>query len=178
MAAIRISMYTINNIIEFLKSEIGDEQITANTDIVKELGTYGDDLDALLISYSDNFNVELNNYLWYFHSKEKGLNIGTLFFKAPNQRVERIIITPEILKLYANTGKWEIPYPAHNLPKCRYDIIIENALIILIIGIMILFSLIEKWLKLKDKFQKYKQNIRMEYIFCYAVNDYIRVVLT
>ena len=118
-------MTTIQQILDFVQETIGSRKVNPKTDIFLDLGVDGDDFDDIIFDYSKKFNVDMENYLWYFHAGEEGTNIGGLFFAPPNRRVERIPITPEVMLKFARTGKWDIPYPLHQLPKRRYDIIIS-----------------------------------------------------
>jgi hypothetical protein len=80
-----------------------------------------DDFHELIEKYAVELNVDMNAYLWCFHSDEEGQNIGGLFFKPPYRRVTRIPVTPDKLISFAISGKWSMQYPSHNLPKFRVD---------------------------------------------------------
>jgi hypothetical protein len=69
--------------------------------------------------------------------KKGGTSIGGAFFRPPYERVTRIPVTPAMLLLFANSGVWEIGYPAHTLPKKRWDIIINWIAIIAFVIIAI-----------------------------------------
>ncbi len=84
-------------------------------------------------NYQKKFDVDMSEYLWYFHTEEEGQNFGAIFFKPPYMRVGRIPITPKILTKFAKSKKWSIDYPDHKLPKKRYDIKINFFLTILIV---------------------------------------------
>ena len=121
-------MITIEEIVDFTKKELKEKDIFPDTDIFS-LGIYGDDMDEFLGSYHKKYNVNFDNYLWYFHNEEEisnNFSIGKIFFKPPYDSVERIPITPEILTKFANTKVWEIDYPEHQLPKYRYDVLIDQ----------------------------------------------------
>lgn len=128
--------YSEENIITFLKELLGRDQINSQTDIFLDLHVFGDDFHEMIEKYSKTFNVDMTSYLWYFHTYEEGYNISASFFKAPNERVNRIAVTPKMLLDFANNGKWTIDYPEHTIPKRRYDLIINT---VLILGILILF---------------------------------------
>ena len=128
--------YSEENIITFLKELLGRDQINSQTDIFLDLHVFGDDFHEMIEKYSKTFNVDMTSYLWYFHTYEEGYNTGAYFFKAPNERVNRIPVTPKMLLDFANNGKWTIDYPEHTIPKRRYDLIINT---VLILGILILF---------------------------------------
>ena len=79
----------------------------------------------------------MDGFLWYFHYGEEANSFPSgLFFKPPNYRVERIPITPEMLLQFAKSGKWAIDYPEHTLPKVRYDMVINRALLIMMLGVL------------------------------------------
>ena len=120
-------MIKIEEIINFIEGETGLDTLKEDSDIY-EHGVSGDDFDELIGKYSLKYNVKMDSYLWYFHADEEGQNIGAIFFKPPNKRVVRIPITPMILLTFANKGSWEIDYPKHQLPKYRFDIIINQIL--------------------------------------------------
>ena len=84
-------------------------------------GFTGKRFTELVRSFSQKFRVNTDNYLWYFHTDEEGMNVGSVFFKAPYQRVQRIPVTPFMLADFANKGYWEIHYPAHEIPASRLD---------------------------------------------------------
>lgn len=140
--------FSISDINSFIEKQVGVniEEIKPETDIHSELGVSGDDFDEMISEYSKKFNVDLTNYLWYFHCDEEGgwNSIGGSFIKPPNERVARIPVTPNMLLNYANTGKWGLEYPEHKLPKYRYDMWINGVLVLSVLGYLI-FSLI-KWL--------------------------------
>lgn len=121
-------MITIEEIVDFTKDFLKEDNIFPDTDIFS-LGIYGYDLDEFLGSYHKKYGVNFDNYLWYFHNEEEisnNFSIGKIFFKPPYDSVERIPITPEILTKFAKTKVWEIDYPEHQLPKYRYDVLIDQ----------------------------------------------------
>ncbi|MBC7388722.1 MAG: DUF1493 family protein [Opitutaceae bacterium] len=120
-------------IIDFLKKVTGVSPNTLDTDIYNELGVVGDDFHELIDKYAERFKIDMENYLWYFHCDEEGINIASLFFKAPYQRVKRIPITPRKLLEFTKTKKWNINYPPHKIPKVRYDMIIGNIIVIIFV---------------------------------------------
>ena len=124
--------YTFPDIKSFLEENVGcdEDEIIESCDIVKDLGCYGDDFDELMAAYSKKFHVDMTSYLWYFHTKEEGNSFGGMLFKAPNERVKRIPVTPTVLVDSANNGKWIISYPEHTLPKKRFDLTINLILVI------------------------------------------------
>lgn len=129
----------IIEIIDFLEDFTGASPITAKTDIYKDLGTVGDDFFELIEKYALRFKVDISTFLWCFHSEEEGQNFGSLFFKPPDARVERIPITPYLLAKFVETKKWEIDYPPHELPEIRYDMIVNQVFAFLSIFLMLFF---------------------------------------
>ena len=132
-------MPTTNEIIDFIKEDTGLDNITSDTDIFKN-GSVGDDFHELIEKFAKTYSVEMTNYLWYFHSDEEGLNTGGLFFDPPYKRVERIPVTPSLLTEFANKGKWDIEYPKHEIPRRRYDLIINKILLVLVIVCLIVVA--------------------------------------
>ena len=122
-------MPTTNEIIEFVKKNTGLKNITSDTDIF-DVGVTGDDFHELIEDFAKTYSVDMKNYLWYFHADEEGHNTGGLFFNPPYKRVERIPVTPSLLTEFANNGKWNINYPKHQIPKKRYDLLINSILLI------------------------------------------------
>lgn len=111
--------------------------ITPHTCLEKDCHILMDDFHELVDIYAKQFNVNMDNYLWYFHAEEEGTNISKYFYKPPYDRVDRISITPLILEQFAQAREWNIEYPPHNLPKHRYDLIIN----FIFITIPLLFAL-------------------------------------
>ena len=131
-------MYKIDEIIDFVKNESASKTILADSDIERDLGCTGDDFPELMDRYSKKYNVEMSDYLWYFHHAEEGNSFGSNFFRAPNEIVNHIPVTPKLLLEFAEIGKWNLKYPEHKLPKRRYDLIANQIFVLLVI---ICFSL-------------------------------------
>jgi hypothetical protein len=131
--------YSLIDIVNFIVHKTGckENEVTPSCDIKNDLGCWGDDFHELIDEYSKKFNVDMTSYLWYFHSNEEGLSIGGIFIKPPYERVTLISVTPTILLDCANQGKWLLKYPEHNLPKRRYDILINQILVFLSITFLI-----------------------------------------
>jgi len=129
-------MYKVEDIIELIKDYSGLVDVKEDSDIVNDLRITRDDFHDFMQLYAMKFNVNMNDYLWYFHTSEEGgpINLGGLIFPPPYKRVERISLTPSILLDFANKGKWELHYPEHRLMSRRYDIITNK---IIIIGFLI-----------------------------------------
>jgi len=136
-------MYTSESIFQFLNKYSNGKPLHLETDIVNSLDIYGDDIDELLADFANTFKVDMSQYLWYFHTEEEGQNLGGLFFKSPNRRVRRIPITPQMLLEFANTGKWNVNYPIHKLPKYRIDLLINFILFIVVIWLIVYYWLIK-----------------------------------
>ncbi len=132
-------------IIDFLKEETYEDEITSDTDIFNECGVSGDDSHELIEKYHLKYNVDMSNYLWYFHCDEEGSTFITgMFFKPPYKRVTRMPIIPKMLTDFANSKTWKIDYPEHTSTKKRYDILI-NQIAFLMILIWLITFLINKF---------------------------------
>lgn len=95
--------------------------------------------------YAIKFNVNMETYLWYFHHEEETIGwFGALFFKTPRQYVSHIPITPKLLLDSANAGYWIVQYPEHQIPKRRYDVIL-NRLFTLVLLIILIAIMVKKW---------------------------------
>lgn len=138
--------YTTDNLIDFIKELSGTDHVQADSDIFNDLEMVGDDFHEMIEKYAAKYSVEMNNYLWYFHADEEGQSIGGHFFTSPNGRVKRIPVTPSMLTNFANKGKWDIQYPEHNLPKKRYDLLI-NQIIVGVFFTGLIIWLVMKWKK-------------------------------
>jgi len=123
-------------IIELIQNISGIEEINFDSDIFS-LGVKGDDFHEMIEKYAQIFEVNMDEYLWYFHTDEEGQNFGAFLFKPPYSRIDRIPITPRLLSEFATTKKWNIDYPKHELPKRRIDIII-NLILIIVLVLMVL----------------------------------------
>ena len=125
-------MAEVSEIIDFLKDKTGTDDVSENSDIGNDLGIDGDDYDELILEFSKKYNVDVSSCLWYFHCSEEGSwnSIGGSIFRSPDKRVKYIPITPVMLSDFTKIGKWNIQYPEHKLPKRRYDILINQILVI------------------------------------------------
>lgn len=130
---------TEQEIIDFIEKEFWESNLNSNSDVFAEVGVSGDDCDDLMITYQKKYQVEMSEYLWYFHHEEEGSwnSIGGSFFRRPNERVKKIPITPKMLTEFANSKKWKIDYPEHELPKYRYDIYVNWIFLIFVIASII-----------------------------------------
>ena len=133
-------MPTINEITDFIHLAL-DERYAPEQDIFRsKYCISGDDCAEFLEAYAMKYNVDMTDFLWYFHYEEEGFNIGSMFFKTPDARVEHIPITPIMLETFANKGKWDMTYPEHTLPKYRIDLMINSGchFVLLLLAILIL----------------------------------------
>lgn len=123
----------LSAIIAFIADKAGIEthEINEDTDVFWELGLWCVDCNSFLEEYAEKFKVNMDNYLWYFHADEEGINLGALLLKPPNKIVKRIPITPKMLQEFADKGEWQIDYHPHKLPNYRYDLIFNPSCFIL-----------------------------------------------
>ena len=130
---VRLLMVTIEDIYNFIEKECGIEagKLSPDSDIFGDFGVYGDDFDDLMSAYSKEFGVNLDAYVWYFHSCEEVSSPFAFIFPPPNRRVSRIIITPALLVKCANLKSWAVTYPVHTLPKRRWDILVLQIFFVL-----------------------------------------------
>jgi hypothetical protein len=134
---------SVDAIIDFLKEELGVDNIHPDTDIIKDLEVSGDEFFEMLADYARAFNVNVNEYLWYFHSEEESVfNVGALFFAPPNRRVQRIPVTPNMLAEFAQQKKWHLNYPEHRIPTRRMDLIINR--VVGVTAVFVIFMLLVK----------------------------------
>ena len=129
-------MSKLIEIVDFLKDISGNNSLNPESDIY-DLGVVGDDFHEMIEKYAETFEVDMTEYLWYFHTVEEGLNFGALFFKPPYSRLDRIPVTPKLLSEFAETRKWSIDYPKHELPNKRMDLKINQIIIITFILIIL-----------------------------------------
>jgi hypothetical protein len=102
-----------------------------DVDLFDGLGIDGDEAFEFMDSFAARFGVDTSGYRWYFHHGEEGWNFGGLFVRPPYARVKRIPITAGILGAAIETRKWPIRYPEHVLPPVRWDIRLNQLLILL-----------------------------------------------
>jgi hypothetical protein len=140
-----MSTYSIENIIDFVKEASCEKSITEESEICDGIGLYGDDFHEFIDKFASNFQVNMSEYLWYFHTEEESSwnSIGGLFFDPPYKRVKRIPVTVSMLFDFANKGKWDIVYPEHKLPKRRYDLIINSILVFGFFAWLIIWGIIK-----------------------------------
>jgi hypothetical protein len=130
-------MSWLDEISNFLEDYTEIEQLKPNSDLFKDHGIVGDDFHEMIEKFASNYKIDMSTYLWYFHTDEEGQNIGGLFFKPPNKRVDRIPVTPQLLADTIKTRTWSVKYPDHKLPKQRFDLTFNLILILGFIAILI-----------------------------------------
>lgn len=121
----------IETIYEFIKQSesILTGELTPDADLHDDLGITGDDFSAIMQKFEKEFNVDMQNYRWYFHHTENcALGIGGLFINSPSFRVPHIPVTPRLLLQAVSEGSWPVQYPEHDLSGKRYDITIDRVL--------------------------------------------------
>jgi hypothetical protein len=128
--------YTASEMIDFLTNEALLHDLRLEDDLLSDHGLDGDDFHELIDAYQKRFAVDMSGYCWYFHAGEEGYSIGALFFDPPYKRVKPIAVTPAMLLEFANKGSWSIDYPEHQLPKQRWDIIINQVCIVFFLAMM------------------------------------------
>lgn len=141
-------MIEMSEIIDLIRYKTGYEgEIGEQSSLQDDLDIYGDELSDVLQDYALEFNVNMGDYLWYFHiGKEEGFNLGAWFFKPPTKRVTEIPITLHMLHQFAVSGVWSVDYPEHQLPKYRIDIIINR---IISISLLLLVFLLPTSISIK-----------------------------
>lgn len=138
-------MLTIEDIYQLIHDECGikPEKLFPDSDLNGNFGIEGDDFDELMLAFSNKFKVNIDSYLWYFHCGEEGGSLFPSIFPAPNQRVKKIAVTPELLLKYAQSKVWSVEYPKHNVPKQRLDIISNRVFLVLLLIIALIFVMIK-----------------------------------
>jgi hypothetical protein len=105
-----------------------------DADVFGALGIDGDDGSEFIEQFAERFGVDMGGYRWYFHHGEEGWGLGALLFRPPDWRVETIPITREILLEAIRSRRWPIDYPPHELPKVRWDLWINGAMAVAVLG--------------------------------------------
>ncbi len=132
-------MPTQEEIVDFIEDFSGLTNLQTDTDLLQQ-GIYGDDLDDLLERYANKYKVDMSGYLWYFHNKGEGWSLGDMLSTPMNKQVKRIPVTPGMLFDFAQTGKWNIKYPEHQLSEQKPDGIVKTFFILLFILIVLLIT--------------------------------------
>ena len=112
--------------------EFWGEQLPTGDDIdlFERFGIEGDDASGFMDSFAAHFDVDGQNYRWYFHHRDEGTNFGALCFAPPYRRVQRIPITPNILIEAVETKRWPLEYPPHQMSTVRWDIRVNQLLFV------------------------------------------------
>lgn len=113
-----------------------------DADVFGALGIDGDDGFDFIDSFAARFGTDMSGYRWYFHHGEEGWGVGGLFFRPPYARVKTIPITRDILVEAIRSGRWPIEYPAHELPKVRWDTRINQGVAL---GLLVLLAVGVWW---------------------------------
>jgi hypothetical protein len=137
-------MITEKEIIDFIETEYWKSNLQSNSDIFEIVRISGDDCYELIEKFSKKYDVDISNFLWYFHHEEEGSwnSIGGYLYKSPDKLVKRIPITPKMLTKFAETKKWKINYPYHELPEKRKDILLNKIVLIITLILAIIGFLI------------------------------------
>ncbi|GHB59342.1 hypothetical protein GCM10008107_05610 [Psychrosphaera saromensis] len=125
-------MIVLKDIYLFLEQQLGIDvkALKPDSDLFEDFGVFGDDLFELVEVFAENYSVKVDDFLWYFHSPEEASSLFGIIFLPPNKRVARIPITPDMLVQYANQKCWGLEYPAHEIPKRRWDLLLSKLLFI------------------------------------------------
>jgi len=115
---------------QFVQAQTGHKRpLAASLRLEEDLGITGDDYFDLVKDFADQFAVNTDSFLWYFHCKEEPLgNLGAWLFQPPDRQVERISITLGHLHHFADAKRWDISYPDHKISRKRYDITLHSML--------------------------------------------------
>lgn len=128
-------MVQCDDIVLFIREFSKKDYVIDETDLFDGAWIKGDTFTGLIQSYAKKFEVDISNYLWYFHTDDIGdFSVGGIFFKPPFKQVERIPITPLLLTEFANKKKWDLQYPEHAISEKRYDILINRIFIALVLA--------------------------------------------
>ena len=133
----RVEFADIEQLVKFELNE--KKPLSLISTLYSDLGLVGDDFDEFLEEYENQFDVNMQGYLWYFHTSEESfLNLFSRIFKTPDKRVSHIPATLEMLRDFANSKKWSVDYPEHYIPKRRYDVI--STYIVIILALILIIS--------------------------------------
>ncbi|WP_114778646.1 DUF1493 family protein [Botryobacter ruber] len=140
-------MVSSEDVLKFVAKYSPYKDVNEDSDIYADLDLVGDDFHEFIDAYAPNFNVDMSDYLWYFHGDEEGTNFGALFFKPPYMMVKRIPVTPKLLMTFANNKKWEIAYPPHDVPETRPDLKFNKVLSLITFIVFLLLFIVLKFIK-------------------------------
>ncbi|RYY94247.1 MAG: DUF1493 family protein [Chitinophagaceae bacterium] len=137
--------YTIplDDVLAFVRKKTEHPGAAPGSDLFADLHCTGKAFSSLVTDFGRAFNVDVSGYQWYFHTDEDDHSIGTMLFKPPNERVQRIPVTPEMLWVMANEGQWNIAYPEHEIPSSRADILIN--ILLFLAGALLLAYIAKRW---------------------------------
>ncbi|MEX1202227.1 MAG: DUF1493 family protein [Ferruginibacter sp.] len=136
------TQYSITDIQQFIATQLRCDLalVTEEADIIYDLNCVNLSLDEFIAAYRMKFDVNMEDYRWYFHTNVVSgdtSTIGKILFKTPPNAVKHIPITPKVLWESANQGKWLIWYPEHTVPRRRFDAYIQlSILFIFIIAVL------------------------------------------
>ena len=127
-------MVAIAEIYSFIQTELEVPETLLNndTDLFQTFDISADASEDFIDKFATKFKVDLDDYCWYFHHGEAGLNLGGFIVAPPYKRVERIAITPDVLLKSATKRRWKVKYPEHQIPKKRWDMVINKAILFLV----------------------------------------------
>lgn len=63
-------------IIDFIETEYWKSNLQSNSDIFETVRISGDDCFELIEKFSKKYDVDISNFLWYFHHKKKEVGIA------------------------------------------------------------------------------------------------------
>ncbi len=117
--------------------DFGDP-ISDGVDLFERVRITGDDASDFMDLFFETFDVNASTYRWYFHHAEEGdSGFGGVFFRSPDQKVEHIAITPDLLREAISSKEWPIEYPGHDIPRIRGDVLVNQFLAVgLLIGVV------------------------------------------
>ena len=130
--------YSFADIQQFISTQLGCDLslVTADADIVYDLGCVDFALDEFIAAYRSKFGVNMEDYRWYFHTNVVSGDtsaLGKMLFKPAPNAVKHIPITAKILWESAINGKWNIWHPEHTVPRRRFDAYIQASIIFIFI---------------------------------------------
>lgn len=102
--------------------------LSEETDLHSDLRLISLDLEEFLDEFAKRFDVDLSEFLWYFHTEEDGVSLGRLFFAAPQDLVTRIPLRLALFYQAVELGRWPVDYPEHSLPRRRWDVVVDQCL--------------------------------------------------
>ncbi len=104
--------------------------LSDDEDLFDALGIDGEEGSDFMEAFVARFDVDATTYRWYFHHGDEGWNFGALFHTPIYRRFGRIPITVATLTEAVRTRRWPIAYPDHRVPDRRWDILINQILVV------------------------------------------------